>query len=104
MMLNGHVYLCVHLIGKHSTHLADTHTSTQYFTVWSRVCLAVQVDNYQPIIHTFPLSETSDTILDDPTYLYVGNNGGLMLVGMCALWHLYRVLLLPGVDVTVTGC
>ncbi|PVD37242.1 hypothetical protein C0Q70_04237 [Pomacea canaliculata] len=34
----------------------------------------VQVDNYPPVDHTFPVSEQSDTILDKPKYLYVGNN------------------------------
>lgn len=34
----------------------------------------VQVDNYPPVDYTFPVSESSDTILDKPKYLYVGNN------------------------------
>nr|KAG5692255.1 hypothetical protein BaRGS_011755 [Batillaria attramentaria] len=34
----------------------------------------VTVDNYPPVDYTFPVSESSDTILDKPKYLYVGNN------------------------------
>ncbi|KAK7477015.1 hypothetical protein BaRGS_00031695, partial [Batillaria attramentaria] len=36
--------------------------------------VVVQVDNYPPVDYTFPVSESSDTILDKPKYLYVGNN------------------------------
>jgi hypothetical protein len=35
----------------------------------------VQVDNYPSVEHTFEVSDASDTILDKPKYLYVGNNG-----------------------------
>ncbi|KAK7092596.1 neurexin-4-like isoform X2 [Littorina saxatilis] len=34
----------------------------------------VQVDNYPPVDHYFQVSDQSDTILDKPKFLYVGNN------------------------------
>ncbi|XP_050406137.1 neurexin-4 [Patella vulgata] len=36
--------------------------------------ITVQVDNYAPGVKTFDISDSSDTILDNPKYLFIGNN------------------------------
>lgn len=41
--------------------------------------IKMQVDNYEPTIRRIPVSETADTILNDPAIMYIGRNDTMPL-------------------------